>query len=219
MKDDQAERATMSEFFEELPSDIDFQDKFINDTSVFEKTDGAAKLKTNDFTLRDNEADVSMGTRLFGNQTIQFNERSCFGSPDLSNKNVGKTATLKRKSLDDVSKSSKRLSLDLPRVSGNEIQLSDSFLNQTDSSQLDTRESRLGLDYTALPARSRRQRLSEVYGDDKVMLTLCEPTFSDELKSLKEQLKANRRESDLFEKKLLSVLSNDSLANESFWNH
>ena len=209
LKSDQEERATLSEYFDELPSDINFHDKSLGDSSVFEntlRTESPSGIKRKEFSMTDNAPDISMGTKLFGNQTIHFNEESCFGSPEHL-KRVEKTVTLKRKSLGHVPQNSKRLSLDIPKVSGND---------DTDDNQSKIRESKLGLDFTTLPARTRRQRLSEVYGDDKVMLSLCEPTFSEDLSSLKDELKANRRDSDLFEKKLLSILQNDSFSNESY---
>lgn len=59
---------------------------------------------------------------------------------------------------------------------------------------------------STLPAKKRHERLSEMYNNDKVMMCLKEPSVEEDLENLKENIKASRRESDMFEKKLRLLL-------------
>ncbi|XP_045166422.2 germinal-center associated nuclear protein-like isoform X2 [Mercenaria mercenaria] len=69
------------------------------------------------------------------------------------------------------------------------------------------RKSDIGLqELSVLPGKKRRERLSEIYNNDKVMMYIKEPTVSEDVENFRENLKASRRESDLFEKKLRLML-------------
>ena len=218
LKSDGEERTTISNAFEELSSETGFQDVNWKTASLkkFENTISSGSpfsVEENERCIAGGDQDVSMGTRLFGNQTIQFNEESCFGIPQ-SLQNVEKNVAIKRKSLGHLPQKSKRLSLD------NSVRESVSETSQNDLTGTEayrtSSESDFDFDIMTLPGRSRRQRLSEIYGDDKVMLSLYEPTVSEDIDLLKSEIKANRRESDLFEKKLRAALESDPFSNQSF---
>lgn len=69
------------------------------------------------------------------------------------------------------------------------------------------RKSDIGLqELSTLPGKKRRERLSEIYDNDKVMMCLKEPSVEEDLENLRENIKASRRESDMFEKKLRLLL-------------
>lgn len=71
------------------------------------------------------------------------------------------------------------------------------------------RKSDIGLhELMLLPGKKRRERLSEVYNNDPVMMYLREPTMKEDVDNFRENLKSSRRESDLFEKKLRMILQN-----------
>lgn len=218
LKSDVEERTTISDVFEELSHETSFQDMNWKTASpkTFENTISSGSpfsIEENEGRIAGGDSDVSMGTRLFGNQTIQFNEESCFGIPQ-SLQNVEKNVAIKRKSLGHLPQKSKRLSLD------NSVRESFSETSQNDLSRTDayitSSESGFDFDIMTLPGRSRRQRLSEIYGEDKVMLSLYEPTVSEDIDILKSEIKANRRESDLFEKKLRAALESEPFSNQSF---
>jgi hypothetical protein len=72
------------------------------------------------------------------------------------------------------------------------------------------RKSDIGLqELSVLPGKKRRQRLSEIYDNDRVMMYIKEPTLSEDAKNLKENLRSSRRESDLFEKKLRLLMQSN----------
>ena len=143
-----------------------------------------------EFSMIENDLNVSMGTRLFGNRTIHFNDESCFGDGDQV------SSERKRKSFGHIPQNAKRFSLSVAK---------EADLTNRES----LAESQLPVDITALSSKVRKQRLSDIYGNDKVMFALCEPSVDEGIDSLKNQIKANRRESDLFEEKLLAAMKAD----------
>ena len=140
-----------------------------------------------EFSMMDNDLNGSMGTRLFGNRTIHFNDESCFGDREI-------TVERKRKSFGHPQQNAKRFSLGV--------------VNEIDSTSRDSL-TETQLDIAMLSSKARKQRLSDIYGNDKVMLALCEPSVDEGIASLQNQIKRNRRESDLFEEKLLAAMKAD----------
>lgn len=61
---------------------------------------------------------------------------------------------------------------------------------------------------STLPGRQRRSRLSEIFDNDSVMMYIHEPTLAEDLKNFQDNVSANRRDSDLFEKRLRHILEN-----------
>ncbi|XP_052780533.1 germinal-center associated nuclear protein-like [Mya arenaria] len=61
-------------------------------------------------------------------------------------------------------------------------------------------------DLSGLYGKKRRERLSEIYNNDPVMMYLNEPSLVEGMASLKEEIKKERRNSDLFDKKLRDLL-------------
>ncbi|KAH3816579.1 hypothetical protein DPMN_118097 [Dreissena polymorpha] len=59
---------------------------------------------------------------------------------------------------------------------------------------------------STLYGKKRKERLSEVFNNDPVMMYLKEPTLHEDLASLQENVRAERRNSDMFEKKLKQIL-------------
>lgn len=59
---------------------------------------------------------------------------------------------------------------------------------------------------TGLSRRKRQARLSCTFNNDPVMMYLNEPSMLDEVKHLTDDIKASRRDSDLFEKRLKLIL-------------
>ena len=112
----------------------------------------------------------------------------------------------------------RRLSFDATayfNTSNNDI--SSIFASQSEGRLLlppNRRKSDIGLqELSVLPGKKRRQRLSEIYDNDRVMMYIKEPTLREDAASLEENLKSERRNSDLFEKKLKLLLQSNS---ESF---
>ncbi|KAL4226945.1 Germinal-center associated nuclear protein [Mactra antiquata] len=67
------------------------------------------------------------------------------------------------------------------------------------------------MDLSQLPhGKRRRTRLSEVFNNDPVMTYLHEPSLVDELDNVKETLKSERRQSDLFTQRLQLILQSQS---------
>lgn len=64
------------------------------------------------------------------------------------------------------------------------------------------------VELSSLPGKKRRERLSEIFDNDPVMMYINEPTLTEDVENFKENLKASRRESDLFEKRLKHLLEN-----------
>lgn len=60
-----------------------------------------------------------------------------------------------------------------------------------------------------LPGAKRLRRISDLFGDDPVMMYLKKATMREDMQLLKSQLKSTRRKSDLFEKKLRQALASD----------
>lgn len=61
---------------------------------------------------------------------------------------------------------------------------------------------------STLPGRERRNRLSEIFDNDSVMMYIHEPTLAEDLKNFQDNISSNRRDSDLFEKRLRHILEN-----------
>lgn len=73
------------------------------------------------------------------------------------------------------------------------------------------RKSDIGLhELSLLPGKKRRQRLSEIYSNDPVMMYLREPAMNEDIENFRDNLRASRRESDLFEKRLRLILQNQT---------
>ena len=148
---------------------------------------GDSLADNRDFSMIEYDPNISMGARLFGNRTIHFNDESCFGAGGGEF-----TGERKRKSFGQPQQNAKRFSLGV--------------VTELDARN---RDSLIDVAVSTLSSKARKQRLSDIYGNDKVMFALCEPSVDEGIDSLKDQIKANRRESDIFEEKLRAAMKAD----------
>ena len=157
---DSLRSSTMGDNASEKAIGVNFQEsewKSAN-TAMF----GDSLADNREFSMMDNDLNVSMGTRLFGNRTIHFNDESCFGDREI-------TGERKRKSFGHPQQNAKRFSLGV--------------VNEMDSANRESlTESQI--DITTLSSKARKQRLSDIYGNDKVMFALCEPSVDEGIDSL-----------------------------------
>lgn len=73
----------------------------------------------------------------------------------------------------------------------------------------DRRKSDIGLsELSTLPRRAGKETLSEVFHNHPAVTYSHDPTLEEDVKNLQDSLKSNRRESEMFEKRLRHLLDN-----------